>query len=55
MSACEICWERAARDAHFLGGTTAERYRERIAAENENPTHEPETLDDRRAREESER
>lgn len=52
MSACEICWERAAQDALFRGGTTAERYRERIAAEEQSPTHWPETLDDRNARSE---
>lgn len=47
MSACEICWERASRDAMFLGGSTAERYRDRIAKEEKHPTHDPETLDDR--------
>lgn len=52
MSACEICWERAYTDARFRGGTQAERYRERIAAEEESPTHAPVTIDDQ---EESER
>lgn len=49
MSACEICWERASTEALFMGGSTAERYRERIAAEELNPTHEPVTLDEREA------
>lgn len=50
MSACEICWERASTQALMLGGSTTDRYRELIAAEEQNPTHEPETLDDRIAR-----
>ncbi|BBG01602.1 hypothetical protein C8E95_6822 [Pseudonocardia autotrophica] len=46
MAACEICWERASRDAHFLGGSVSERYQQRIAEEDQSPTHWPMTLDD---------
>lgn len=50
MAACEICWEKAARDVIFLGGSVSERYQKRIAEEEQNPTHVPETLEDRIAK-----
>jgi hypothetical protein len=39
MSACEVCWTEASRQALMLGGSTVDRYRKLLA---ENPDGHPE-------------
>lgn len=38
MSACETCWRAASFRAHVMGGTTAQRYREILAEQEQHPT-----------------
>lgn len=39
MSVCETCWTEACYDVMYRGGSTVDRYRERIAANEEMHVH----------------